>query len=90
MRNALISRALIFGDGASISFRVPLLEREARVCARDVVSLASEAGQGAVIDRVIKHLAILLAESPVAEGKGERPTIFITRFNLTAIASTGD
>lgn len=46
--------------------------------------------RGGVIDRVIKHLAILLAESLVAEGKDERPTIFIMRFNLTAIASTGD
>lgn len=64
--------------------------REARVCARDVVLFASETGQGVVIDRVIKHLAILLVESLVAEGKGDRPTIFITRFNLTAIASTGD
>ena len=41
-----------------------------------------------VIDRVIKHLAILLAEFLVAESKDERLTIFITRFNLTAIVST--
>lgn len=51
---------------------------------------SEEAGQGAVIDRVIKHLAILLAESLVAERVRARLAIFITRFNLTAIASTGD
>lgn len=64
--------------------------REVRICARDIALFALEAGQRVVIDRVIKHLAILLAESLVAESKDERLTIFITRFNLTAIASTED
>lgn len=43
------------------------------MCTRHGFALVAseEAGQGAVIDRVIKHLAILLAESLVAKGKGE-------------------
>lgn len=60
------------------------------MCEPFALVASEEAGQGAVIDRVIKHLAILLAESLVAEGKGEARAIFITRFNLTAIASTRD
>lgn len=44
----------------------------------------TETGQGAVIDRVIKHLAILLVESLVPHGGVRaRSAIFITWFNLT-------
>lgn len=49
--------------------------------------------QGCVIDRLIKHLAILLTESLFRsqEREREKSSIFVTRwFNLTAIARTGD
>jgi len=55
-----------------------------RACTHDAFR---PAGRG-VIDRVIKHLAILL--NPCGGGGDEGPAIFITRFNLTAIASPGD
>lgn len=74
---ALIRRALISDDRVSVSrFASHCLKHESMyvcMCTRHRFALVAseEAGQGAVIDRVIKHLAILLAESLVAKGKGE-------------------
>jgi len=73
MREILIRRRC-----SPIEFR----SASTRACTHDAFR---PAGRG-VIDRVIKHLAILL--NPC--GGDEGPAIFITRFNLTAIASPGD
>lgn len=72
---ALIRRTLISDDRVSVSrFASHCLEHRSMcmyVHATFALVASEEAGQGAVIDRVIKHLAILLAESLLAKGKGE-------------------